>query len=196
MKVIVEDKSSEILIKKSKFLAFAIKINNEEYAERIIDEYNHKYSDATHVVYAYVLSKPAKERCSDDGEPSGTAGKPILDIIKKQNLTNVLVIVVRYFGGIKLGAGGLVRAYAGSAKAVIDECDIVELVFGKKVIAQIPYDSLYLYQNNENYRILNIDYSNIADKKVELCVLVKDEDSVQRIRQVSSSFEDLGEEVF
>jgi len=78
----------------------------------------------------------------------------------------------------------------------IDECDIVELVFGKKVIAQISYDSLYLYQNNENYRILNIDYSNIADKKVELCVLVKDEDSVQRIRQVSSSFEDLGEEVF
>jgi len=111
-----------IEIKKSKFLTYIYPYGNVEDIESTLKDLRQKHKDATHVCYAYVVASPNMEKCSDDGEPDGTAGKPILDVIKKNNLTDVLIVVVRYFGGIKLGAGGLVRAYSSSAGDIVKLC--------------------------------------------------------------------------
>lgn len=105
-------------IKKSKFIGFSFFVENELEAQKIIASKQSEFFDATHVCYAYVLNNV--EKCSDAGEPSGTAGKPMLEVIKKMELKHVLVVVVRYFGGIKLGAGGLNRAYCDTAKQVLN----------------------------------------------------------------------------
>lgn len=118
--------TSELCIKKSKFLGFVYAIATEEQAQNIIKEVKIKYSDARHVVYAYTLKNTAK--FSDDGEPQGTAGKPIYDILQKANIINTLVIVVRYFGGILLGAGPLLRAYKDTACVAMEKCEKVEYV--------------------------------------------------------------------
>lgn len=117
MKTILENFFFQIEIEKSKFLGYAIAINNEEDAKNEINRIRKEHPKATHHCYAYVLKD--KQKSNDDGEPAGTAGIPILEIIKQFDLENVLIVVVRYFGGIKLGAGGLVRAYARSAKEVL-----------------------------------------------------------------------------
>lgn len=117
MKTILENFFFQIEIEKSKFLGYAIAINNEEDAKNEINRIKKEHPKATHHCYAYVLKD--KQKSNDDGEPAGTAGIPILEIIKQFDLENVLIVVVRYFGGIKLGAGGLVRAYARSAKEVL-----------------------------------------------------------------------------
>ena len=113
-------------INKSKFIGYAYNVDSFDKVEEILSSLRTLHEKATHVCYACVISSPQTERCSDDGEPDGTAGRPILDVLKKNNITNVLVVVVRYFGGIKLGAGGLVRAYSTSAKMTIDQCEKVE----------------------------------------------------------------------
>lgn len=117
MKTILENFFFQIEIEKSKFLGYAIAINNEEDAKNEINRIRKEHPKATHHCYAYVLKD--KQKSNDDGEPAGTAGIPVLEIIKQFDLENVLIVVVRYFGGIKLGAGGLVRAYARSAKEVL-----------------------------------------------------------------------------
>lgn len=110
----------ESVIKKSRFIAIADSVEDAEDAERKLAEIRKKYSDSTHVCYAYIADILGNEaRFSDAGEPQGTAGRPILDIMKKAGLCKGLIAVVRYFGGVKLGAGGLVRAYAGAADDVI-----------------------------------------------------------------------------
>ena len=113
-----------IEIKKSKFISYIYPFDNVEDIENQLLVLRKQHKDATHVCYAYVVNSPNTEKCSDDGEPDGTAGKPLLDVIKKNNLTDVLLVVVRYFGGIKLGAGGLVRAYSGSASEVVKQCKL------------------------------------------------------------------------
>ena len=113
---------SLIEIKKSKFISFAYPVETPFQVEEILAGLHREYRDATHICYAFVLSSPNLEKASDNGEPDGTAGKPILDVIKKNDLTDVLIVVVRYFGGIKLGAGGLVRAYSTSASEVVKMC--------------------------------------------------------------------------
>ena len=118
LKSISKNSQNEIVLKKSKFIAFSFYVQNVEEVNNILEDLKQKYADATHVCYAYRVY-PMVEKCFDDGEPSGTAGKPMLDCIKKQNLNNTLVVVVRYFGGVKLGAGGLVRAYSQSATEVL-----------------------------------------------------------------------------
>ena len=104
---------NEIIIKKSRFLGFIYEINNEEEVNQIITNIRKEHKKAKHFPYAYKINNTAKK--SDDKEPSGTAGLPIYNIIERNNLNNTLIIVVRYFGGIKLGAGGLIRAYAHTA---------------------------------------------------------------------------------
>lgn len=117
-----------IVINKSKFYSFAYPITNEAQAKEYLNNLKDRFSDATHVCSAYSLSSPRIEKADDNGEPSGTAGKPILELIKKRNLDNVLVAVVRYFGGIKLGAGGLVRAYTNASNLVLDKAKVVDIV--------------------------------------------------------------------
>ncbi len=113
-------------INKSKFLGFAYHVENVEEVEYRLRHIRTLHQKATHVCYGYVIENPNIEKCSDDGEPDGTAGRPILEVIKKCGITNVLIVVVRYFGGIKLGAGGLLRAYSTSAKNTIDSTTMVE----------------------------------------------------------------------
>ncbi len=102
----------ELEINKSKFLAYKLELNSVDEVKPFIESLKKEHKKARHFCYAYVFNRNlVSEKCSDDGEPTGTAGYPILNVIKKKNLTNILVVVVRYFGGIKLGAGGLTRAY-------------------------------------------------------------------------------------
>lgn len=120
---------NEYIVEKSKFLGFAYHVQAIDEIDAILAHLKQKYFDATHVCYAFDLINSAM-KCFDDGEPSGTAGKPILDCIQKQKLKNVLVVVVRYFGGIKLGAGGLSRAYSKSASLVLTSAQkrVIQLV--------------------------------------------------------------------
>lgn len=115
--------------KGSKFLAFAHFVENEETIKAILDQYKKDYYDARHVCYAYRLGKEGDVfRQNDDGEPSGTAGKPILGQLLSFNVTNLMVVVIRYFGGVKLGVSGLINAYKQAAADALDQADIVEKI--------------------------------------------------------------------
>ncbi len=142
------DSNVTIEIKKSKFVAYAWHVTDVEIAKQHIQHLHDIHSDATHICYAYVLSHPSAEKAVDDGEPDGTAGKPILDVIKKRGLTDVLVAVVRYFGGIKLGAGGLVRAYSSSASSAIDEAGSAEYAQAYHYEANVDLNK---YKEFDNY---------------------------------------------
>ncbi len=111
--------------KKSEFLAFASPVTTEKEALEFIGDIKRRYPDARHHVYAYQLREDQKSRYTDDGEPSGTAGIPVLDLLRKKNLTDCVIVVVRYFGGTLLGTGGLVHAYTVSAQEAIDNAEIV-----------------------------------------------------------------------
>lgn len=138
MRTIEKNEQYQFEINKSIFISFAYFVENENMAKGILEDLSKKYSDATHICYAYVLQAPRVEKCSDNGEPSGTAGKPILEVIKKKKLENVLCVVVRYFGGKKLGAGGLVRAYTNSTNGVLDKCEIINKE--KMILQKIEVD--------------------------------------------------------
>jgi uncharacterized YigZ family protein len=132
---------SQIVIKKSRFITTVVPINNIPEAEKHIKEVKAKYSDANHNVYAYIVAGDQNySKCNDDGEPSGTAGRPILEVISKMGLSNVVVVVSRYFGGILLGAGGLVRAYTEAAKTGIHEAGMLELIPHVQYTLKLKYE--------------------------------------------------------
>ena len=108
---------NEIIIKKSKFITKIYEINDVNNIKSIIDELQKEYKKATHICYAYIIN--GQEKAVDDGEPSKTAGWPILNVLQKRNLNEILVVVIRYFGGVKLGAGGLVRAYTKCTSEIV-----------------------------------------------------------------------------
>ena len=145
-------------IKKSKFYVFLYKLNNIEEIDNYLKDIKNTYKDATHYCYGYKINNLKK--CSDDGEPTGTAGLPILEVLDKKNLDNILVIVVRYFGGIKLGAGGLIRAYANSVKEALEENEIINLEEGLEIKLETNYENKkdieYLYKDN----IINATYED------------------------------------
>lgn len=124
MKSIKEITEHTLVIKKSEFICTLIPLNDENKINETIGFYKEKYKDATHNCIAYLVG--TKERANDDGEPSGTAGLPMLNVLKKQELSNIIAIVTRYFGGIKLGAGGLTRAYSQTVAEALKEANIVE----------------------------------------------------------------------
>lgn len=156
-----------IEIKKSKFVTKLFKINNLDEINKILYDQKKQYKDATHICFAYIVN--GQEKCFDDGEPSGTAGLPILNIIKKNNLTNILVIVIRYFGGIKLGGGGLVRAYSNSALEALKLTNIIELEEGFIVEVLFDYEQtkkIDYILNNKN--IIDKIYNDIITYKFYL----------------------------
>ena len=123
--------SARLEIKKSEFIAYAYPVHSREQAMFHVEQLRTKYPDARHHCWAYIIGDPDNTTSAgfdDDGEPNGTAGRPILNVLQHKAIGNVIIIVVRYFGGIKLGAGGLTRAYAGSAQAVIDEMRLTAYV--------------------------------------------------------------------
>jgi uncharacterized YigZ family protein len=132
---------TELKIQRSRFLAFAFPIESEPGAQSHLDDLSHRYHDARHFCFGYKLGvgPDTISRKSDAGEPSGTAGEPIINSIGKMDLTDVLVIVVRYFGGIKLGTGGLARAYGQAAGMALAEAGAKEVSLGREFILRFPY---------------------------------------------------------
>ena len=138
--------------KKSQFIAIAVPINSEEEALEIIKQRKKKYADATHNVYAYTLGDGTLSRYSDDAEPQGTAGMPALNAIRMSGITDVCVVITRYFGGILLGAGGLVRAYGKSAAMGIESAHPIEMLYCSIYVVKCDYSTYgkleYLINNN------------------------------------------------
>ena len=164
----------EIVIEKSTFIGTAQMVENEEQALEFIQAMKKKYYDATHNVYAYVLGDDNNiQRFSDDGEPSGTAGIPVLEVLKKNELRNICIVVTRYFGGIKLGKGGLVRAYGKGAVAALEASEIIWRRLYQIVEVNVDYTLLGMMQNQlklAEYQVKNIRY----DEMVHLEVYVLD----------------------
>lgn len=163
---------TEIIINKSRFLAKAYPIKDWEHATAILKDLRKEFWDATHICYGCIADKQANNmRFSDDGEPQGTAGRPILDVIKQKDLRLVLVAVIRYFGGIKLGAGGLVRAYSKGASEVLKIADIITVKPKTNISFFVSYSDLskieYLLQN-DNIELVNKEWGE--NVKVELNV--------------------------
>ena len=168
---IKENVSAEIVEKKSKFIANLFYVETIEDVENRLKEIRKKYYDAKHNCFAFRLDNEKMARFSDDGEPSGTAGAPMLNILEGRNLSNVLVIVTRYFGGILLGTGGLVRAYSEATLKAIENSEIVEKVYGNVLNIEIEYkdlDNIKYYLKNENINIENINYGEKILLKIEL----------------------------
>jgi len=130
--------SNEIVINKSRFITFLYRVDSLNDISKYIDDLSLRYKDSTHICYAYILDNI--KRFSDDGEPGGTAGMPILNVLENKNLNHILCCVVRYFGGVKLGAGGLVRAYSNSSSKILDLANIIELIPGKLCSISFNYD--------------------------------------------------------
>ena len=130
-RIMTREGSGEIVEKKSRFIANVFSVDSVDAAEEKIAMIQKKFWDARHNCYAFVIGADSSvTRCSDNGEPSGTAGKPILEVIKGAGITNVLIIVTRYFGGVLLGTGGLVRAYTQAAKEGIKASSVGEMIYG------------------------------------------------------------------
>ena len=165
MITIKEHTQSEIVEKKSKFIANIYFVKSIEEAENKIKETKKEYHDARHNCNCYRVIEEGKviEKQSDDGEPSGTAGGPMLNILQKKDLVNVVVIVTRYFGGILLGTGGLVRAYSDVTQKAIDEAEKREIKLGVEYEVKVDYsnlEKLKYYARTNNINIINTEFQN------------------------------------
>jgi uncharacterized YigZ family protein len=163
------EKPSEttLTIKKSKFISNVRPVDSLEEAEEFIASVRKKYYDATHNVYAYCvgLGNEELQKSSDDGEPSGTAGRPILEVIRLKQLKNVAVVVTRYFGGILLGANGLIRAYSQSAKSGIENSGITKIIQANEYVISVEYSLLSKIESilkKNNFFINHVEYGEIV----------------------------------
>ena len=184
------DKIAEgyITERKSKFNSFIFPAKTEEEVKDILEEYRKKYYDARHVCWAYMFGTSREDyRANDDGEPSGTAGRPILGQINSNELTDVLIIVVRYFGGTLLGTGGLVRAYRDAASAAIENATIIEKTIDDTYLIHFEYPLL-----NEVMRILNqfesVKWSQNFTEKCEMELKIRQNQSENLAGLLSSIY--------
>ena len=158
--------------KKSKFIAHTKPVQNEQEALGFLQEMRSRYSDATHNVYAYIIDDNNISRYSDDGEPSGTSGMPVLDTLRKEGVVDVITVVTRYFGGTLLGTGGLVRAYTAAAAAALDSAGKITRVLCNRFLVNVEYTlsgKLQHFLSTNGYIIEKIEYTDF----VEFSVLVK-----------------------
>ena len=176
--------TGEIIEKKSRFIAEAYPVSGEEEAFFRLEEVKKRYWDARHHCWAYVIGRnPSLERMSDDGEPAGTAGKPILEVIRGRELTDVFIVVTRYFGGTLLGTGGLVRAYTSAAAEALSHTEIITRIHGFKLKITTDYTGLGKLQyllGQRGMAILDTVYTD----QVELFVLVPDEEERELMKAV------------
>ena len=177
-RVVYEGGEGEIVEKKSRFIATVRPIETEEEAVAFVNEMKKKYWDARHNCSAFVIgSRQEVTRCSDDGEPAQTAGRPMLDVLLREGITNVAVVVTRYFGGVLLGTGGLVRAYQSATQAGLAASKIIEKRQGKKLIIHTDDNGLgklqYLF-GQQKTAILDTEYA--ADVVLTILVPVEQKD--------------------
>ena len=171
--ILEKNTTAEIIEKKSRFIANLFYVETPQEAEDKIKQIKKKYYDAKHNCFAYITlnGNEIQKKCSDDGEPSGTAGAPMLEILEKQSIYTVVVIVTRYFGGILLGTGGLVRAYSDSLKEAIKKSTLVEQEPGYEAEIKLPYadfEKFKYYCNKNNINIINSEYSDFIICKIEV----------------------------
>lgn len=182
IKSIKQTTTHTILIQKSKFICQLIPIQQIEEIKNNIQQIKCEFPNATHYCYAYIYG--SEKKCSDDGEPNGTAGMPILNVLEKQQLDHILAIVIRYFGGIKLGASGLVRAYSSAVIDTIAQSKIVHLIPGKLITCTFLYSSekqiKYLFQNSI---IVHKNYQ----EKITYTIKITDE----QYKDIESSFNNI-----
>ncbi len=172
-KTIEKENFAEIVEKKSRFIANIYNVESKEEAEEKIKQIKKKYYDAKHHCFAFSIIEEngITQKSSDDGEPSGTAGAPILNIIKSNNLQNVVIIVTRYFGGILLGTGGLTRAYSEAAGKVVEQSELIQKEPGMEVELEIDYndnEKFKYYCQKNNVNIIKIEYTENILYKIEL----------------------------
>ncbi len=190
-----------IVISRSKFITTLIPITSQEDAQEKLKIIKKKYSDATHNCYAYISSENAQEqKFSDDGEPQGTAGAPILEVLKKRKVYMTLAVVTRYFGGIKLGASGLVGAYSSCVASAIDKAKIVEYKESIEIIVNTDYSTYKKLQEiieNNDGKVLNIDYSDnivinavIVDNKIDdvIAKIVDTSNGKAQVKQLEKKY--------
>ncbi|AFM42069.1 uncharacterized protein, YigZ family [Desulfosporosinus acidiphilus SJ4] len=157
---------AEQTIDKSRFIGIGMPVNCLEQINQAMQRIRQDYPNARHYVYAYRLHDGHLEKASDDGEPQGTGGRPVLDILKHQNIWNILLVVVRYFGGVLLGTGGLTRAYGGTAKKVFEEIQLVQLTLFHQYRLRVSYDlyaSLKYQLEQKDYHIKGEEFSEAVD---------------------------------
>ena len=179
MKVIKENISNKLEVNKSIFYTDLIKVYSKDEVQDNIDLIKDKYKDATHYCYAYIYDNV--KRFNDDGEPSGTAGMPILNVLENNDLNHILCIVVRYFGGIKLGAGGLVRAYRKATIDTINNSTLLDLIDGYEIVIKVKYedqkDLEYLIKDNYHFEtsidggINDETIHHLQDKNIDIIIV-------------------------
>lgn len=184
-RVLLSDGVGEIIEKKSRFIATVRIVNTEEEATLFIDEMKKKYWNATHNCSAFVVGERAElTRCSDDGEPSGTAGRPMLEVLLGEGIRNVAVVVTRYFGGVLLGTGGLVRAYTQAVKEGLNNCKKGVMCFGTRMSIKASYTDIGKIQyilGQENIPIENSLYT----EDVEFTILFKETMEKELIKKIT-----------
>ena len=178
-----KEASAEQIIEKSRFIAYVKPVSTKEEADAFITSIKKKHRDATHNVPALVLGDKFQiQWASDDGEPQGTSGAPIVQMLVSQGITNVVVVVTRYFGGIKLGTGGLVRAYTGSAKLGVEAAGICDVKKMCKMTVSMDYTYLTKFQNmaaGGEFTVINIDYTDVVH--VSILMTPENEERVPQI---------------
>jgi len=156
--IISSNVTNEIIINKSRFITYLYKVKNKDEVLNYYNELKNKYKDATHICYSYIINNEIKY--SDDGEPTGSAGMPIYNVLKQNNLNYIVCFIIRYFGGIKLGGSGLVRAYSNSTSQALKKTNIIKLEKLYKIEITLNYQEINIVEN-----IINKD--NILEKKFE-----------------------------
>ena len=171
--------SAELIIKGSRFLSEVFIIQNQAEVRTIIKEQKNKYSDATHVCHAFISGKNGEVMgMSDDGEPGGTAGRPMLDVLKGRSVTNILVTVTRWFGGTLLGTGGLVHAYGDSVKQVLDKLELVELIEKSSFSFKCDYAQYQVLKKlMQNYKLYDVteDFGSVITVSGQIAVRLADD---------------------
>ncbi len=193
-KIVYSGGTGEIIEKKSRFIANVFPVESEEKAAVIIGETQKKYWDARHNCYAYIIGKnPGISKCSDDGEPQGTAGRPVLEVLSGAGVCNVLLIVTRYFGGTLLGTGGLVRAYSAAAKAGLAASRIITKEAGKRIIIVTDYNGIGKIQYITSQMGLAVIGTKYTDKaEMELAVSSGNIDSfIKKVTEATSGQADI-----
>ncbi|MDD3304869.1 MAG: YigZ family protein [Bacilli bacterium] len=193
MKTIKDNIRNEIIIKNSKFITLVYYLKNEEDVSNIMSSIKDEYKNASHYCYAYIIDNV--KRSNDDGEPTGTAGIPILNVLEKNNLTNILCIVVRYFGGIKLGAGGLIRAYGKAVRETLKLSTLVNINKCYMVTIIFDYDDL-----KEIDFIINktIVVNKSFEEQIKYTIMVKENelDIIERLKLFNATIKEIKEDYF
>ncbi|MBP3568076.1 MAG: YigZ family protein [Lachnospiraceae bacterium] len=196
-KTVYEGGEGEIIEKKSRFIATVIPCEEEETALAFIEATKKKYWDARHNCSAYTIGLNHElERCSDDGEPQKTAGRPMLDVLLNEGIHNVCVVVTRYFGGVLLGTGGLVRAYQAATKEGLANSTIITKQFGKKIKIVTDYNGIGKLQYivaTSGYTMLSADYTDVVTARV-MVTPSEQESFIKKVTEATSGKAEIEEE--